>query len=1135
MQLYRSNRAEALVDALAGVVGTSGNDPFEEEWVVVQGRGIERWLSLELAERLGLFAHARFPFPRHFLDQALAAVLGDGGGKAAAWEPESLIWAIAEQLPARLIDPAFAPIRNYLAGADGDGKRLALARRIAETFDHYAVYRPEMVLAWEQGKALAPQKTSAAEWQALLWRDLVDALGGGHGAARVRDFLSAIEAGARPGAGWPGRVSLFGLSTLPPLYVSAVAGLADFMEVHVFLLSPSREYWAGLQTEREKGRLLKASPDSTDAEDLHLGSLGPPLLASLGRVGRDFQEILEERTQYSEIDHDLYVDPCGEERQENSLLRALQSDMLALRGRGDRPGQTARMSLGGEDDSLAIHACHGPMREAEVLRDQLLELFNRHADLTPRDVVVMAPDASRYAPFVEAAFMGSQGGAPGIPVSVADQGVGRTFPTVDAFLRAIGLLDGRLEAGPVLELLASDPVRARFGLTNEDEALLRAWIELSGIRWGRNAEHRAREGQPETDANTWRFGLDRLLTGLAIEDGPDRLFSGVVPQAGVEGAQAAGLGRLVELTDAVFALHARATEPRTVIDWTEFFIEVLDALIEVDADCAHERTIVVEALGQLADSARVVGSRTPIQFSSAREAIESQLARGTATGGFVTGAVTVCEMVPMRSIPFRVVALMGMNDGEFPRSRPRPSFDLIGASEELGDRSAREDDRQMFLEALLSARDHLLVTYVGQGIRDNEPRPPSVIVEELLEAVARMVIPPELEEADASRWIRERIVVRHPLQPWSPRYFSQETADTSLFSYSSVWREASAMMAGPSLPAEDFLTQALQDDLKEIEVLSIGDVCAYFANPARSLAMAELGLVLSEAEELDADREPLDVDGLEAFLIGEEMLNRALSGEPLESMRERLAGQGRLPLGQAGRVVFEELAAEVTQMTRQIAALREGPVQPDRRLELQIDPEAAPQDNTVLLFGHLTGFYPGGRVVQRFAKPERPSELTVWIEHLLLCASGPPDLPRRSHFVGRRGSKGKVASEVCFEGVEDAPRLLADLVRIYQAGRKRPLPLFPKASRKFAERVGKNPGDPTLRENAWLDAQNAFTQSSPIRAERDEVYVRQFFGRRDPLALNDRAAGLELDAEYGFSRLAERVFGPLFAHRTVTR
>ena len=1117
------------MDALARVIGPARLDPLEPEWVVVQGRGIERWLSLELAERLGLFAHARFPFPRHFLDSALGSVLGDPEEETAAWEPESLSWSIAEVLPTRLNESAFAPIHNYLAEADGEEKRLALARRVAETFDHYAVYRPEMVLGWESGR-VGPTPEEA--WQAALWRDLVARFGSGHVAARVRDLLEALQAGRRPGSALPDRICLFGLSTLPPLYVSALAGLAQCIDVHAFVMSPSREYWALVRSEREK-RLAQRGIDTESESELYLDTPGPPLLASLGRVAREFQEILEDRTQYHEINEDFYREPSSDDATGATLLRTLQSDMLALRTRGGPDAEAPLISLDPADHSLSIHACHGPMREAEVLRDQLLDLFQRQPDLKPRDVVVMAPDPTRYAPFVEAAFSA----APAIPVSVADRGMGQTFPAVDAFTRILALLDGRLEAGPVLDLLNVDPVRARFGLTSEDESLLRAWIEASGIRWGINSAHRVREGQPDSDTNTWRFGLDRLFVGLAIEDAPDRLFADVVPVAGVEGAQTAALGRLASFTETLFSLQDRVREPRPVAQWVELLVQALDDLVMVDADAAHERTFVVDELEDLARAARVAHSTELVSFGSVRDEVGVRLARGGTTGGFVTGAVTICEMLPMRSIPFRVVALMGMNDGDFPRNRPRASFDLIGKARQLGDRSARDDDRQMFLEAILSARDHLLISYVGQDIRDNQSRPPSVIVEELLDGVARMVVSPgnsSNESASKSLdWVRERLVLRHPLQPWSPRYFSPD-GDDPLFSYASGWREAAGRLVAPVLAPAVFLTEPLHGESETPQIVSIDDLCRYFAHPARFLANERLGLRLSEAEDLEADREPLDVEGLEGFAIGEELLARALEGRDLQSLRDRLIGQGRLPLGRSGRVVFDELVAEVEQMVDQVTELRAGGPLPIHSVNCQIELPTEQGAHLIRVVGSLADLYPGGRVIQRFAKLERPSEFAVWIEHLCLCLSAPADLPRTSHLVGRGGS-ALLAPEVRFSPVVDAAAVLADLLKVYCVGQLAPLPLFPKASRKFADTVRRKPEDPTARERALLDARDVFTKSEPLRAEKEGVYVRQFFAQGDPLAESFSVVGMEDAADFRFSRLAERVFGPLFAHRDTRR
>lgn len=1164
MQLHRSNRAEALVDALGRVVGAPQDDAFAEACIVVQGRGIERWLSLELSERLGIFAHARFPFPRAFLQQALVAVTGDDAEAGAAWEPEALAWAIADLLPAHLTDPGFEPIRTYLAEAspsvrDGeapiaasplaerpnagardaglrdigsDEKLIALAARIAEAFDHYAVYRPEMVLAWEGGDDAATRRWAGTDsaWQSILWRELSRRLGLGHVAARVRRLIDALDSGAQVGPQLPRRVCLFGLSTLPPLYVSAFSALGRQIDLHAFVLSPSREYWGWIRSERETLKLRGHASGHGDigephtAAELHIEE-GHPLLASLGRVGRDFQEILEERTDYHESDEDLYADPSDPAQATDaqgdraSLLHTIQSDILALRTRGGPNDVDPAVVLDRDDHSVAIHACHGPMREAEVLRDQLLDLFARDPSLEPHDVVVMSPDAALYAPFVEAAFAPEAAGGPSIPVRAADRGARAAFPVVEAFGRILDVLGGRLAAGEVLELLAIECVRAHFGITAEDEGLLRAWIDRSGIRWGIDAEHRAREGQPRAVENTWRFGLDRLFVGMAIEDAPGRMFGDVVPQAGVEGGEAVTLGRLADLTEALFSLHVRAREPRPLAEWAELFSDALDRMIEVDGDRIHERSVVVEAIDDLARTANHAGHTGRVPLGAAREAVARFFDRAVTTGGFVTGAVTVCEMLPMRSIPFRVVALLGLNDEAFPRARRRPGFDLIGARRRPGDRSARDDDRQMFLEALLSARDHLLITYVGRDIRNNESKPPSVVIDELLDHVGRIV--------DTSGPPRERLVVEHPLQPWSPRYFEDSDPDARLFSYSAPWSAAARELAGPDAAPTLFVAEPLASpaagSLEPDAELSLDALKSFFVAPARHFVRDVLGLRLEEAEEVGPEREPLDIEGLEAFGLGQEMLELALAGGDPAGTRRRFAGQGKLPLGEAGRAAHAELVAEVTAIAKRVLEARGGDALPLADLVLDC--------GGVRVSGRVDGMFPGGRVAARFARLERPSELDVWISHLALCADTEAGRAEHitSHLVGRASSRD--AGHAVFRDVAGAGALLADLVAIYRVGCTRPLPLFPSTSRRYAQIHGRSRDAPDREERAMLEAYAVYGESEPGRPESQDAYVRQLFANVDPLAPSHRPVGVADDATFGFGGLALRVFAPLLAHR----
>jgi exodeoxyribonuclease V gamma subunit len=1132
MQLHRSNRAEALVDVLTRIVARPPADPFEAERIVVQGPGMERWLSLELASRLGVFANARFPFPRAFLQEALTAVLGDAPDAGEEWEPEGLLWAVASLLPERLEDPRFGPIRRYLGDDDEDGedKAIALARRIAETFDHYAVHRPEMVAAWERGDDGATRRWAGIEspWQPVLWRDLVARQGRGHWAARIERLVAALEAGDEMPGRLPSRASLFGLSTLPPLFVSAFAALSSRIALHAFVLSPSREYWGSIRSAREMLRERRRAGPAADGDDaLHLDE-GHPLLASLGRVGRDFQEILEERVDYHEADVDLYVDPAATGT--STLLHGLQSDILALRQRGEGADDAPPRPLARDDHSISIHACHGPMREAQVLRDRLLDLFAKDPGLAPHDVVVMAPDAGLYAPYVEAAFAADDEGGQAIPVRAADRGARTVFPVVEAFGRVIRVLGGRVAASEVLDLIGTDCIRSRFGIDAEEEALLRAWIEESGIRWGIDARHREREGQPAAFENTWRFGLDRLFTGMAIEDRPGRLFVGVAPQPGIEGAEALALGRLAELTSTLFDLCERARGARPVAAWGKLFVEVLDRMVDAGGDAAHERQRVVDAIDVLVRGADRAGHRAPVGLGVVSDVLDAGLARSPAQGGFLTGAVTVCEMLPMRSIPFRVVCLLGMNDKAFPRVASRPGFDLIGARRRVGDRSSRDDDRQLFLEALLSARDRVILTYVGRDIRDNEKLPPSVVVDELLDHVGRAACPVDddacgralFDEKGPGAWARVRLVIEHPLQPWSPRYFADDRPEAPLFSYSAAWATAARELAGPGAARRPFVAEVLADPAEPDDTVRLEDLQAWLRHPARFLVRDVLGIRLESVEDVRPDREPLEIEGLEAFDIGAELLEDAIAGLDPMAAYPRMAARGRLPLGEAGRAAHAEIAGEV----RVLARLAEEACAGEGLGPVEVDLPCA----GVRITGRLDGLHPGGRVVHRYAKLGQPAELEAWIAHVVLCAVAPEGVSPCTHLVGRRGDDG--ARAVRFDPVERPLERLAELVSIYRAGRTRALPLFPRTSRKYVTVLLRPASDDEARaRQALLDAYEAFEGTRAARPEAGDPYVRQLFDGLDPLS--DAGATVADDAaDLGFRALARRVFEPLLAARS---
>lgn len=1076
MIVHRSNRTEALLEALVAVVATPPDDPFAAETIVVQGAGMARWLSLSLARHLGVWANPAFPFPRKLVDDAAAAVLGPAPPGAAAFSADALLWAVAAELPQHLDTAPFAPLHSYLAGDTNGRKRLQLACRIADLFDQYALFRPEMLLGWQAGRA---EGATDEPWQPVLWRGLIARLGSAHPAARARDLLHALAAGSVPAAPFPRRVSVFGLSTLAPLYVRIFTALAATVDVHLFVLSPTEHYWGDVQSPRRAART-----QARLGETAVVGN-GHPLLASFGAVGRDLADGLEEAGDYQA--HDAYQTPDG-----GSVLATLQAEMLAMRARGADSDAEPPVALPRGDDSVALHACHSPMREVEVLHDQLTGLFEADPSLHPHDIVVMAPSIETYAPLIEAVF-GSPS-RPRIPFRTADRAARADNEVLDALLRAIDVAGGRLGASAVLDLLGLDAVRTRADIAAEEMEMLRRWVRDANIRWGADAAHRRAEGQPDCDLNTWRFGLDRLLLGYALPPEGEALFGAVRAIDGIEGGEAAVLGRLAAFVETLTSQCETLSAPRHPRAWHEALTALLAQLVERSAANAAQHEAIATVLTDLADRAAAAGFVETVDLDTMRRLLEQALDRAGPPRGFGAGAVTLCELVPMRSIPFRVVCLIGLNDGAFPRPRRPLSFDLIAATPRRGDRSPREDDRYLFLEALLSARERVLIIYVGQRISDNVAVPPSVVVSELCDAIDQTFHP------DDGRAASQCLTVRHPLQPFSHRYFDGSSA---LFSYSERHCAGARALQAPRATAPPFCTEPLKAGA--LETVDLDDLVRFFDNPSRAF-LRYLGLFLDDDRDACDDREPITLGPLERWGLGDELMTAATTGGDPTATQRRLIAEGRLPLGTPGVVLLDAIAPLATDIGEQARAAR-GPAPSRRDIDLTLD--------GIRLLGSLSGIGPQGLVGAQFSKLGGRHELRFWVRHLALAASG---APATSSLFGRHASKPQ-AAVIRYTAVSDPRRHLVALLALFRRGCERPLPFFEKASREYATRIARQKGP----DVAIAEAAKKFASSDYAAGDADDPSVAQLYPNGAPFA----DAGPQRDA---FAEVALQVYEPMLAH-----
>ncbi len=511
--LYHHCDMERLAELLTVLRSSRHRSPLQTDTIMVPDHSLGRWLQIRLAESEGVAANLTMPLPARLLWDIIPKLLPDQPD-SREYEHARLRWHLFALLPRVAEDNA--AVADYLAGDPREVLQLQLAEQLADLFDQYLVHRPRMLARWEVGRE---SDRPAARWQAVVWRALVHRLGEQHRARLLDRAVERLNDGADPDLlGVPEVIYGFGIDQLPPEYLRFLYALGRHIDVHFLLPNPSDGYWGDIQTRRVS---LETTTPGEEAPGEATTENGHPLLASLGRGTRDLLRVLysDELTalQAPELGEALaYAPPPGD-----TLLARVHADLIAMEAPKENRG------IAGCDASVQIHACHGPLREVQVLHDQLLDLLGRNRNLHPRDIVVKTPDVAAYAPAIRSVF-GSAQGRRHIPYSVSDNSRLAAHPICQSFQSLLALPLSRWAASDVLALARVPAVMRRFALDESALDTVQYWAREAGVRWGLDAGTRARFDAGALEQNSWRFGLDRLLLGLAQSE-EDTLTAGVAP------------------------------------------------------------------------------------------------------------------------------------------------------------------------------------------------------------------------------------------------------------------------------------------------------------------------------------------------------------------------------------------------------------------------------------------------------------------------------------------------------------------------------------------------------------------------------------------------------------------------------
>jgi len=804
---------------------------------------------------------------------------------------------------------------------------------------------------------------------------------------------------------------------------------------------------------------------------------GNALLASLGRAGRDFFRLTANLSAQSE---DLFVEPETE-----NVLTAIQSDIYYLRDRGKDGLPQTRIAE--DDHSIQIHSCHSPLREVESLHDTLLSLFEKNNRLLPKDILVMTPSIEDYTPYIEAVF---ESRLPAIPYTIADRGISSDSVIFKDFFALLNIGASRFTAADVLSLLENPAIGAKFGINSYDLNLIRHWVAQTNIRWGLDGAHRQEFGLPEFDQNTWNTGLNRIKLGYALAGQNKKLFDGMLPYDEIEGEQTEIFGRFLDFFESLKRTKIILSSRRTPGDWAMVLKNMANNYFAAGEDYQQDIFVLNNTLLKIQNEQKYLHGNEGVELAVIKHYLEMNVDKNSGSAHFLAGSVTFCALLPMRSIPFKVIALIGMNNDAYPRPDRKTGFDLMESKKRIGDKSLRNDDRYLFLEAVLSARNNIIISYVGQDVQDNSAVPPSVLVSELTDYIDQGFYTDSGVSAAGS------LTRLHHLHAFHPDYYN--SGDHKLFTYSQENYAAAAINNNPANEPR-FCAEAAENSEIADKIITISDLNNFYKKPVKYYLEKRLLLKLPENRGSDGDYEPFAIDNLQAYQIKQELIaqrNESTAGNIFQIKR----AQGSMPVGAAGDYYFQLEKKEADDFIREYSSYFN-------------DKKLAPLEIDVVIGGYriageIDDIYCRYSLGCRPAGIKTSDYLKAWLNHLLLNHIKDKDYPRMAIVIGEDAA-------FQFKELENAEAILGDLIDLFVEGQTRPLKLFPKSSFAYAEALYKGGS----HEEALRKASHAwFGDNFGRTGEADEAENIICFGRSIPF-------------DEDFMKNAARIFNVLFEHR----
>ncbi|MDA0346513.1 MAG: exodeoxyribonuclease V subunit gamma [Verrucomicrobia bacterium] len=996
IQLFLSNRLENLADALIRQLASSNRSLLATDTILVQSRGMARWLNLRIADRTGIQMNIQYLYPRALIDQLLEAVVKNSDSDSlASFSSNALFWRIYQQLPNWADKKEAYVLRRYLESESQSTRylrRYQLAVKIAQLMDQLQTFRPELLSSWSEER-------TATDWKSIVWQSLLLKRPKEAFPEILAAFNKIVPSLNAPPNNWPDRLFIFGISSLPPVYVEILRKASTWMPVSLFLTQPSPLYWGDQATRK---RQLKAEEDD-------FLNKGHGLIGNLGKQGQDFLNTLIDADVFATDESEYFSIP-----ESTNLLGALQKDLYELNAPPNSKLQIKSVA------GIQVHVCHTSRREIEVLKDELHRCFESDPNLTPDQVIIMAPNIEEYSSAIRSVFGGSDKGSGFLPFSIADNTTRSSSPVAHALLELLDLLQSRFTANEVLNFWSIPVIANRFHLKQSDWESIRTWIEMTAIRWGINSNHRKQTTGSTFEEYSWEQGIERLVAGYCIHPTETSIWDDKNPFSDLEGNATTLLNQVLDAWSFLEQYQEVASSILKTSEWLEKLREIVDYLFSDQESYLDDAQGILALIEELKKESNNVKSDEPMTMKVISQILEARLTQDYQAGSFFSGTITFCSLKPMRNIPAQFIGLIGMNESAFPRRDIRSEFTQFPDGKRTGDRSIREDDRYLFLESILGARRHLYISYTGIESQTLKVQPSSIVVEELLDTLDDYYQFPNETSA------RSTLLIHEPLQGFSPYYFDKDQP----ISFSNENLKAARSLIESSGNISPQFMSPIEVALEIPDEVLLSTFQRFFANPSRFWLNQSLELNFPYQDRVLEDSEPIETNGLLEYKKGSLLIQHPeiLSGQNGYLLNDLL------PIGALQQGALEKVQPEVEKL---LSILGHNPIEslPSSVVELEFEGHR--------LQGSIDAVTEEHHQRIRFGKIRGIDLIATWIEHLCLCAQSSNN-GFKTYLIGKE-------EHIIFDYAHDSKKHLEELFSLFIQGHKSALPLFCETTHLFAK------------------------------------------------------------------------------------